>query len=436
MINLRMLAARTVYQIIIHGRSLNDCLPEMLARVSEKRDQRFLQAICYGVCRWYDRLDALAHSLLEKPLKLKDQDIHCLILVGLYQLTDMRVPAHAVLDETVSAAQSFKKPWARGLINAVLRGYQRSAVALNEKMQQSLMTLYSHPKWMIDLVQKNWLLEWQTILTANNQHPPFALRVNQTHISRENYLKKLTANHINARIIPQTSAGIILEQAVDVQDLPGFLIGEVSVQDGAAQLAAELLELEAGQRVLDMCAAPGGKTAHILELKPHIELVAVDRDEKRLQDVRHNLARLQLTATCICADAGDQAWSNTQLFDRILLDAPCSASGVIRRHPDIKILRRVTDIAKLVHEQTRLLNAAWRLLKPGGLLVYVTCSIFSEENTAVLQAFLASHADATEKEIKMDWGKACAIGRQILPGMHDMDGFYFARLSRVERGSN
>ncbi len=430
MINLRMLAARTVYQVLVHGRSLSDCLPETLTRVRELRDQSFLQAMCYGVCRWYYRLDALAHLLLEKPLKLKDQDIHCLILVGLYQLTEMRVPAHAVLDETVSAAQAFKKPWAKGLVNAVLRSYQRSASELNEKMLQSLVTLYMHPQWIIDQVQKNWLLDWQDILTANNQRPPFALRVNQKQITRERYLEKLTANNMKARIIPETQAGILLEQPVDVQDLPGFLIGEVSVQDGAAQLAAELLELKAGQRVLDMCAAPGGKTAHILELQPDVELVAVDRDEKRLQDVRNNLARLQLLATCISADAGGKEWSDGQLFDRILLDAPCSASGVIRRHPDIKILRRATDIAKLVHEQTRLLNAAWGLLKPGGLLVYATCSIFPEENVAVLQAFLTSHPDATEEMIRMDWGKSCAVGRQILPGMHDMDGFYFARLKR------
>ncbi len=430
MINLRMLAARTVYQVLVHGRSLSDCLPETLTRVHDVRDQSFLQALCYGVCRWYYRLDALAHSLLEKPLKLKDQDIHCLILVGLYQLTEMRVPAHAVLDETVSAAQAFKKPWAKGLVNAVLRSYQRSVVELNEKMQQSLVTLYAHPQWIIDQLQKNWLLEWQDILTANNQHPPFALRVNQKHISRERYLEKLTANNMSARIMPETQAGIILEQPIGVQDLPGFLIGEVSVQDGAAQLAVELLELKPGLRVLDICAAPGGKTAHILELQPGIELVAVDRDEKRLQDVRNNLARLQLLATCICADANDKEWSKGQLFDRILLDAPCSASGVIRRHPDIKILRRATDIAKLVHEQTRLLNTAWGLLKPGGLLVYATCSILPEENRTVLQAFLMSHKDAAEEKIRVNWGKACAIGRQILPGMHDMDGFYFARLSR------
>ncbi len=431
MINLRMLAARTVYQVFVHGRSLNDCLPETLSRVRDPRDQSFLQAICYGVCRWYYRLDALAHALLEKPLKLKDQDIHCLILVGLYQLSEMRVPAHAALDETVSAAQAFKKPWAKGLVNAVLRSYQRSASELNEKMMQSLVTLYAHPQWIVDQVQKNWLLEWQDILTANNQHPPFSLRVNQKQITREKYLEKLASKKINARIIPETHSGIVLEQPMDVRDLPGFLIGEVSVQDGAAQLAVELLDLKKGQRVLDMCAAPGGKAAHILEDEPSIELVAVDRDEKRLQDVRNNFARLQLLATFICKDAGSKDGWDGQLFDRILLDAPCSASGVIRRHPDIKILRRATDIAKLVQEQTRLLNTAWSLLEPGGLLVYATCSIFPEENTGVLEAFLMSHQDAREEKIKKDWGKSCAIGKQILPGMYNMDGFYFARLNKV-----
>ncbi|MCD6039794.1 MAG: rsmB [Gammaproteobacteria bacterium] len=428
MINLRMLAAHTIYQVL-QGRSLNDCLPEALKRVHEMRDQSFLQALCYGVCRWYHRLDALAHSLLKKPLKLKDQNIHCLILVGLYQLTEMRVPAHAVLDETVAAAQAFKKPWAKGLVNAVLRGYQRSAVELNEKMLQHLVTLYAHPQWIIEQVQKNWLLEWQAILTANNQHPPLALRINQKRISRASYLEKLAAHKIDARKIPETEAGIILAQPLDVQELPGFSIGEISVQDGAAQLATELLMLKPGQRVLDMCAAPGGKAAHMLE-QADIELIAVDRDEKRLQNLRDNLSRLQLSATCICADATSKEWSEAKLYDRILLDAPCSASGVIRRHPDIKILRRSTDIAKLGHEQTRLLNAAWALLKPGGLLVYTTCSIFPEENTGVLQNFMMSHADAIEEKIMKNWGKACAIGRQIFPGMHEMDGFYFARLSK------
>jgi 16S rRNA (cytosine967-C5)-methyltransferase len=432
MLNLRRLAARTVYQVIVHGRSLGDCLPEALTRLSEPRDRRFLQAVCYGVCRWYFRLDALAQLLLEKPLKLKDQDIYCLLLVGLYQLTEMRTPAHAVLDETVAAAQGFKKPWAKNLVNAVLRSYQRNALKLQEAIAKNLIALYAHPSWIIDLTQKNWPLEWQEVLTANNQHPPLALRVNQRQITRADYLEKLMASELVAQIIPATQTGISLNQPLDVYELPGFLLGEVSVQDGAAQLAADLLDLQPRQRLLDACAAPGGKTAHILEMQPDVAVVAVDRDEKRLQTVRDNLARLQLSATCLCADvANPKQWWDGQLFDRILLDVPCSASGVIRRHPDIKILRRASDIAKLAQEQMRLLHTAWGMLKPGGLLVYATCSIFHEENAAILQDFLMSQIDAIEEKIMATWGKTTVIGRQILPGMQGMDGFYFGRLRRT-----
>lgn len=431
MLNLRMLAARTIYQVVVHQRSLTDCLAEVLPRIKEERDPSFLQAVCYGVCRWYFRLDALAKLLLEKPLKLKDQDVYSLILVGLYQLIEMRVPPHAAIAETVSATQALKKPWAKGLVNAVLRSYQRSAAELNEKLKSNLIASYAHPQWMIDNVQKNWPLEWQDILIANNQLPPFALRVNLSKISRADYCAKLATHEIVAQPIPGAQAGIILDKPLDVFELPGFLRGEISVQDGAAQLAAELLEVKPGQRVLDACAAPGGKMAHILEMQPEVELVAIDWDEKRLQSVRDNLARLQLSATPLCADLADTAtWWDGQLFDRILLDAPCSASGVIRRHPDIKILRREADVAKLVRQQTRLLEAAWALLKPGGWLVYATCSIFPEENSAVVQAFLHSQGNAKEEKIAVDWGKACDVGRQILPGMLGMDGFYFARLSR------
>ena len=432
MLNLRTLAAQVIYEVVVSKRSLTDCLPDILKKIQDPRDQGFLQAICYGVCRWYLRLDQLAKLLLEKPLKSKDQAIYSLILVGLYQLTEMRVPVHAAIDETVSAVHGFKKPWAKNLVNAVLRNYQRNATAFNAKViSNHLIALYSHPQWMIDLIQKNWPAEWQAILMANNQHPPFSLRVNMRKISRADYLEKLIKNKIDAQPILETPTGVILAQPLSVQLLPGFLIGEVSVQDGAGQLAAGLLDLKPKQRVLDACAAPGGKMTHILELEPDIELIAVDHDEQRLETIKDNLTRLQLSATCFCADVAETAtWWDGQLFDRILLDAPCSASGVIRRHPDIKLLRRATDIAKLVQQQTRLLNALWHLLKPGGWLVYATCSIFSEENLRVTQAFLASHSDAKEEKIIADWGKTCVIGRQILPGMHAMDGFYFARFSK------
>ena len=420
-------AAAQVIDQVMNGSSLSDCLPEQIKKISDVRDQRFLQALCYGVCRWYFRLDALANELLDKPLKEKDQDIYALILVGLYQLSEMRTSAHAAVSETVSATKNLKKIWAKGLVNAVLRNYQRREQELNEKINKT-DAQYAHPEWIVKKLKTAWPQDWQDILTANNQHPPFALRVNQQKISREKYFAKLAG----VEIIPETQAGIILETPVDVQQLPGFSVGEVSVQDGAAQLAAEILELAPGQYVLDACAAPGGKTAHILELQKNVDLVAIDEDGKRLQLVRDNLQRLQLSAKCIVADAGDpKAWWDGKLFDRILLDAPCSASGVIRRHPDIKLLRRTDDIPQLAKEQLRLLNALWELLKSGGLLVYATCSIFPEENAAVLQAFLSKHPDAKEEKLEINWGIPCEVGRQILPGMSEMDGFYYARLRKA-----
>lgn len=425
--NTRATAAKIIFEVMHRGRSLSDVLK------STKKDAQsdaFVQAVCYGVCRWYTRLNAITQLLLEKPLKAKDQDIHALILVGLYQLMDMSVPDYAAIGETVSATKAFKKIWAKGLVNGVLREYQRRAEELNAAVQKNHEANSLHPEWMINKIQHDWPSDWETILDANNQHPPFALRVNQKFNSREDYIKPLEA----VSVIAETHSGFILETPTQVSALPGFANGSVSVQDGAAQLAAELLMLEPGQRVLDACAAPGGKTAHILESESQLsEVIAIDKDEQRLTKIVENLNRLQLKAKCICADAGDlTSWWDGKLFDRVLLDAPCSASGVIRRHPDIKLLRRESDLLQLPQEQSTLLNAMWQVLKPGGILLYATCSIFHAENDEVLNAFLQTHPDAKEEKINTTWGKELSVGRQILPGMHRMDGFYYARLRKCE----
>lgn len=285
---------------------------------------------------------------------------------------------------------------------------------------------------MIEAIKEAWPEHWEAILTANNAHPPFALRVNRQHLLREAYLEKLETKGLKASVIPETEQGIVLEMAAPIDTLPGFSAGDISVQDGAAQLAAEILKLAPRQRVLDACAAPGGKLTHIIEREPDLaEVIAVEKDPLRMPDIKDNLLRLKLKAKCICHDvAAIKDWWDGQLFDRILLDAPCSASGVIRRHPDIKLLRQISDIKRLAQEQLHLLEVLWPLLKPGGLLVYATCSIFPEENTDVLRRFLAVHADAAEDKLENTWGVPCAIGRQILPGMHGMDGFYYARVSK------
>lgn len=431
--NLRA-AAAYIIDAVRQGASLTEVLPQHIQHFSDPRDQAFLQALSYGVCRWYERLNTIVNFLLEKPLKEKDQLIQSLLLVGVYQLTDMRVPPHAAVAETVAAAKTLKKMWAKGLINAVLRNYQRRAPEITAHLQQVATATYAHPQWLIDAIKQDWPNDWQTILTANNQHPPLSLRVNLQHVSRAAYLTTLAAQQLDAQLIPETQAGISLTQAVDVEQLPGFNNGDVSVQDGAAQLAAELIAAAPGDRILDACAAPGGKAAHILESQPHLkELVALDYQAHRLLTVKETLQRLQLSATVKCADAGAVAqWWDGQLFDRILLDAPCSATGVIRRHPDIKLLRRATDITQLAQEQLRLLQTLWPLLKKAGLFVYATCSILSAENTRVLTSFLATQQDAREEKISASWGKTCAVGQQILPGMHGMDGFYFVCLRKKE----
>ncbi|HSW69989.1 MAG TPA: 16S rRNA (cytosine(967)-C(5))-methyltransferase RsmB [Gammaproteobacteria bacterium] len=423
-------AAAIILCDVLSGTSLSDTLPKHSAKFKDARDQAFLHALCYGVCRWYFRLAALLNTLLDKPIKEKDQDIYCLLLVGLYQLMEMRVPPHAAIAETVNAAKALKKIWAKGLVNAVLRHYQRRLPESSSSDTKDLSVIYSHPAWMIEMAKKDWPLDWQDILAANNQHPPFSLRVNQKKISREKYIEKL--KDAETQVIAETEGGITLLKPCDVTELPGFSEGEISVQDGASQLAAGLLSVQPGQRVLDACAAPGGKTTHILELaSPLQKMIAIDHHQERLNSIRENLERLHLTADLICADAGNvPAWWDGVLFDRILLDAPCSASGVIRRHPDIKLLRNAEDISRLAKEQSRLLENLWTVLKPDGLLVYATCSVYALENTEILTAFIAAHQDAKEEKIKTDWGKECIIGRQILPGMHGMDGFYFAVLKK------
>jgi 16S rRNA (cytosine967-C5)-methyltransferase len=426
------LVASQVINKVTNGASLADVVEPALAYFSDPRDRSFIQAVCYGVCRYYARLDYLLSQLLKKPMHEKDADVHALLLVGLYQLSEMRVPTHAAVSETVNAAALFsKKPWARGLANAILREYLRRDSELKEKIKTDPEANFAHPAWWVAAIKKSWPDQWEKILAANNEHPPFVLRANQQKISRHLYLEKLT----DAKIIPETHNGIVLALPVAVEKLPGFAAGEVTVQDGAAQLAAELLELHNEQRVLDACAAPGGKLTHIIEIKPHIsEVVAIEVDQKRCAAINENLLRLHAEAkvTVLNEDvANTKKWFDGTAFDRILLDAPCSASGVIRRHPDIKLLRQPNDIKTLAKEQRRLLDALWPLLKSGGLLLYATCSIFPQENTEVLQGFLAAHPDAQEEKIDAEWGLPCAIGRQILPGMHGMDGFYYAKLKKM-----
>jgi 16S rRNA (cytosine967-C5)-methyltransferase len=428
----RACAAQVLVRVIADGRSLSDALPVAVQILVDPRQRALVQELSYGTLRWYYRLDALLQRLLKKPLKQRDADVYCVLLVGLYQLDQLAMPQRVAVNETVQATHALNKQWASGLVNAVLRNYQRQAAALDEAVAVEPVAGYAHPAWLIERLQSDWPQDWERILVANNARPPFSLRVNRQRMTRAEYLEALADQSLEADLLEHTAAGLRLDKPVPVDVLPGFAEGYVSVQDGAAQLAAGLLDLQPGQRVLDACAAPGGKTAHIVESEPGLaQVTAVDIAPRRLARIGENLSRLSLRANLVEGDAGEPSvWWDGQGYDRILLDAPCSATGVIRRHPDIKLLRKSTDIASLVSMQARLLRAMWPLLSSGGMLLYCTCSVLADENSEQIARFLETHTEAAEVPIDAVWGRECRHGRQVLPGENDMDGFYFACLIR------
>lgn len=422
-------AARVIGRVVA-GDSLSEALPAAQASLSSQ-DRPLLQEICYGVLRWYPRLQALAGLLLSKPIKAREKEIEYLILTGLYQLLYMRVPAHAAVAATVEAVRVLDRRWASGLVNGVLRRFQREQEILLAEVEQDPVARYAHPVWLLDEIQNAWPGQWQAILEGANARPPMTLRVNQSRIGRQDYFERLRQASIPARPLEAVSSALMLDRPLDVSQLPGFQDGLASVQDGGAQLAAGLLDLRPGQKVLDACAAPGGKSCHIKELEPGVELTALDIDASRLERVRENLKRLQLEAEVVAGDAAEPEgeWSQTQ-YDRILLDVPCSATGVIRRHPDIKLLRRRSDLSTLSELQGRILRNVWPMLKPGGILLYATCSLIPRENEQQVERFLSEHDEARERPIEASWGHARSVGRQTLPGEDHMDGFYYACLEK------
>ncbi|MCE3253312.1 MAG: rsmB, partial [Cellvibrio sp.] len=334
--------------------------------------------------------------------------------------------------ETVEVTRHIKKPWATNLVNGVLRNFQRDSGRINEFLTENRAFRTNHPAWMEAMMSKCWPMQFNQLITANNQHPPFSLRLNTHKISRDNYLQVLSELDIMATANRFSPYGITLEQACDPRKLPYFAEGWLSVQDEAAQLSGDLLQLLPDMHVLDACSAPGGKTGHLLELEPSLQVTALDADERRLTRVRENLARLGVSAKVVCGD-GTQPndWWDGQMFDRILLDAPCSATGIIRRHPDIKILRTPEELDKLGDLQEQLLKKLWPLLKPGGILLYATCSIMPKENTRIIEAFLARQKDASCDPLVVDWGLAQTCGKQLLPQLDGHDGFYYARLRKA-----
>ncbi|MEK1905173.1 MAG: 16S rRNA (cytosine(967)-C(5))-methyltransferase RsmB [Pseudomonas sp.] len=430
--NPRLAAARALAAVLSGKASLGSSLPPLLDKV-EARDRGLAQDLAFGTARWQPRLALLAEKLLQKPFKAADRDVEALLLIGLYQLFYTRIPPHAAIGETVACVDKLKKPSLKGLLNAVLRNAQRDGETIFASLDKDPVLHTAHPRWLQKALKARWPEQWQAICAANNAHPPLILRVNRRHGSRDDYLNELRSAGIDAEPCTYSRDGIRLLVAQDVKTLPGFMDGRVSVQDEAAQLAADLLDLAPGQRVLDACAAPGGKTCHLLEAQPQLcEVVAVDLEPSRLLRVRENLERLQLDATLIAADGRDTAsWWDGKPFQRILLDAPCSATGVIRRHPDIKLTRQADDIPALAQLQGELLDAMWAILEVGGILLYATCSVMPEENSDNIAAFLARTPGARELDIAGSFGLKPSHGRQLLPQVDGHDGFYYAKLIKI-----
>ncbi|WP_439134277.1 16S rRNA (cytosine(967)-C(5))-methyltransferase RsmB [Pseudomaricurvus sp.] len=437
----RVQAALTLAPVLQQQASLASLMTPALDKV-DPQEQPLLQEMCFGTCRWQPQLQSILNRLLEKPLKPKDSDIHALLLLGLYQLKYLRIPDHAALNNTVAACKPLKKAWAEKLVNGILRRFQRERETLESALQKSPAYTSAHPNWLRKSIENFWPEQADAVFTANNAHPPFTLRLNLAQQDRTEYQQTLSDLELGSTPTPFSPFGLTLDSACDVGKLPGFSEGKLSVQDEAAQLAGELLQLQPGQRVLDACCAPGGKTGHILELgtqlaSPLTALVALDLEERRLERVRENLLRLQhqvqQQATLVCSDAlaVDKWWDGVP-FDRILLDAPCSATGVVRRHPDIKLLRNAEDIAKLAALQLKLLQALWPTLRPGGRLVYATCSLLPTENTRVVEQFLSQEPSAEHDPIAASWGLSQPCGRQLLPQIQGHDGFYYACLNKSD----
>jgi 16S rRNA (cytosine967-C5)-methyltransferase len=427
--------AATIVDAVVHGgQSLDAAIANNEQRV-DANDRPLLRMLCYGCLRNHWQLQSWISQLVSKPLRKRDQIINALLAVGLYQVAETRIPDHAVVSETVEAARQLQRPKLAGLVNACLRRFMREDISSTEPADE--VAKWNHPAWLIETTRHDWPDDWQAILSANNERAPMWLRANAARNSADTYLARLAAADITAARLEGFTDAVRLDEPQAVDMLPGFSAGDVSVQDAAAQLAARWLLRDVNGRVLDACAAPGGKSGHLLEVGgEELSLVALDSDASRLASISENLERIGLSATIISGDASKpEQWWDGKPFDGILLDAPCSASGVIRRHPDIKLLRRESDIRKLATLQGQLLEALWPLLVPGGTLLYATCSVIAAENDEVTGRFLRNHSDAIENDVLpnnniRDLMRRKACGYQILPGTVGLDGFYYAALQK------
>lgn len=428
---LRAEAARALARIVFDGVSLRAALMEVNPRIADSRDRALLAASLFAASRWWLRFDAALGLLTDKPLPPKAREVRALLVLAFAQLAVLQLPDYAVVAACVDAARVLGQPHYAGLANAVLRRFLRERAELDAKLAADAVTRHAHPRWLIDAIERDWPQQAEAIFNANNHEAPLTLRVNRRRIERDALLARLHAADLVAEAHADLPDAIVLAQSTNVTELPGYAEGAFSVQDGAAQRVVELLDLRDGLRVLDACAAPGGKAAHMLE-RAQLHLLALDSDAARLRRVHENLDRLGLVSEVVAGDAAaPAAWWDSKPFDRILIDAPCSATGIVRRQPDIKLHRRATDIAPLATSQARLLEALWPLLANGGRMIYATCSLLRMENEAVVAAFLTAHADARAMPLPAAFGHIAGAGRQNLPGENGSDGFYYAALEKI-----
>ena len=415
--------AAEVVSAVLAGRSLSASLEIFVARHPQlsANERARVWDLVHGTLRQLGLLRVVLRQLLRKPIR--EQGLEALLAVSLYRLEFTRTAAYAVVDQAVTGCGSMGWPWAKAMVNAVLRRFQRERESMLAMARAEDLGRYSYPQWWIERVRSTYPLDWQRILDGGNGPPAMSLRVNVRRGTVAQYLERLSAEGLRAHACGESA--VVLERLMPVSRLPGFADGSVSVQDAGAQLAAQFLDLAPGQRVLDACAAPGGKTAHVLELCD-VQLLAVDNDSMRIKRIGENLSRLGLSAQIRCADVGAlETWWDGQAFHRVLADVPCTASGVVRRHPDIKWLRRAADVRALARQGSRLLDALWRVVMPGGKLLFVTCSIFREENREQVDEFVSRHADARIVSLPVDGGPDL----QLLPEASH-DGFYYALLER------
>jgi len=431
MTDTRALAAEVLADVALRGTSLRERLQPAQSKLGDARDRAFLTALCNEGARWWLRFDKAIDGLLQQPLRKREPALHALLVLGLVQLEILHMPPHAAVAATVEATRALQRGGFAKLANAVLRRWLRERDGLNAKLDRDLTTHFAHPRWLAEALVRDWPEHAGEILAGNNQPSPPMLRVNTRRATREAVVLELAEAGIHAHPHPWLRDALQIDAHSDLARVPGFAQGHFSVQDGAAQCAADLMDLHDGLRVLDACAAPGGKTCHMLE-RAAFQLLALERESARADSIRSNLGRLTLACELRAGDAGDPvAWWDGNAFDRILLDAPCSATGVIRRHPDIKLHRRAGDIPALAREQSRLLEALWPLLAREGRFVYATCSVLREENERVVGAFLDAHPDAQPVPCDLPVGRAARAGWQILPGEGGLDGMYYAVLTKT-----